>query len=421
MYWSMIRKSLMKNKIQKLLVLLTCFLSTLLICAMFNIALGIGNGISKELRSYGSNIVILPQGSNFSIEVGHQIYEPLKSKNFLDENDLHLIKEIFWRNNIVAFSPFLEGEVVLGSKKVLLNGVYFHKHIIVEDEDDFFTGVKDLYPFLKVQGEWIEDDVLDEVLIGEALAHSLNLQPRQILILNGREVKVRGIISGEKKFDNKVVTSLKFAQNIFNQPQRYSRAEVSALTIPENALSHKARKSIDALNQLEYDQWYCSAFVSTMAFQIEEAIPQASARAQTSISDAESLIVKKIQSLMFLSVVICLVVGSIAIACLMNSEIYRRQGEIGLLKVLGANAFRIYTLFVGENLIVAFLSSLLGFFVGIGISEWIAMNIFSYFIEVSWIVLPIGVIFSTLIVSLGCLFGIKGIVKLSPAEVLYDR
>ena len=63
--------SLTGNRFQKALMLLTFILSTMLLSAMLNITLGIGNEVAKELRSFGSNIVVLPKGEIFIFEVGY--------------------------------------------------------------------------------------------------------------------------------------------------------------------------------------------------------------------------------------------------------------------------------------------------------------------------------------------------------------
>ena len=68
-----IKSSIKGNKTQKFLAFLTIFLASLLISAMLNITLGIGNEISKELRKYGSNILVLPKGNALSIDIGTQI------------------------------------------------------------------------------------------------------------------------------------------------------------------------------------------------------------------------------------------------------------------------------------------------------------------------------------------------------------
>lgn len=435
MLWAMIKNSIFKNKIQKSLAFLTCFLATLLLCAMLNITLGIGNEVGKQLRSYGSNIIILPKGSNLAIEVGGELYEPLKNKSYLNESEIHKIKEIFWRNNITAFAPFLEGKVMMKpakspqnshandelSQEVLILGTYFDKSIEIADEEGFSTGIKTLYPLLKIDGAWIKDDDTESVMLGDEFARQNALKIGDFISLNGNKVQVLGILHNAGKNANKIITSLNLAQILLNKQGLFARAEVSALTIPEDDLSLKARRDTSALNQVEFDKWYCSAYVNSIAYQIEEDLKGATAKPQTAISDAESLIISKIQALMALTALICLVVSSIAIASLMSSEIHARKKEIGLLKVLGANVFQIYVIFAGENLLVALLAALCGFAFGVGLSQIIALSIFGYTVATAFIALPLALVFAAFAALLGCLFALKDIVHLLPVQVLYGK
>lgn len=425
-----VKNSIFQNKIQKFLAIFTIFLATLLISTMLNITLGIGNELAKELRSYGSNILVLPKGASLSVEVGNKIYEPLKNQNFLEENKLHTIKEIFWRNNINAFSPFLNSQITLKTKEnsfndVALLGTYFNKAIKIEDDDDFYAGIEELYKFAKIDGRYPKDDSLDEIIIGKDLAqkYRLNLNDEVKLVKNDKtfKVKIVGIIDLVDEFSNKIITSLLLSQKILDKAGLFAKAEVSALTIPENDLAQKARRDVDSLDQLEYDQWYCTAYVSSIAYQIAEDFKGASTKVISAISDAESLIVNKIQSLMAVVSIICLIVASIAISSLMSADIFRRKGEIGLLKALGASTLQIYMIFVLEGIVIAFVGAIFGFIFGVIVSEFIALSIFSHTIVISWVILPLCVFFAVLIVLLGCLFSIKEISKLSTSEVLYGK
>ncbi|WP_291951482.1 ABC transporter permease [Campylobacter sp.] len=422
--------SIFRNKIQKFLALFTIFLATLLIAAMLNLSLGIGNELAKELRSYGSNILVLPKGASLSIEVGNKIYKPLKDQNFLEEDKLHTIKEIFWRNNINAFSPFLSSQINIkfqdqNISNISLLGTYFNKAIKIQDDDDFYAGIEQLYKYSKIEGRYPKDDSLDEVIVGEELSqkYHLKLNDEIELIKNNKKFKVKivAIISLVDEFSNKIITSLLLSQELLNKKGLFEKAEVSALTIPENDLAQKARRDVDSLDQLEYDHWYCTAYVSSIAYQIAEDFKGASTKVISAVSDAESLIVSKIQSLMMVISIICLVVASIAISSLISADIYRRKSEIGLLKALGASILQIYMIFVLEGVIVAIVGAIAGFIFGIVISEFIALSIFSHSVDISWIILPLCIFFAILIIFLGCLFSIKGISKLSTSEVLYGK
>ncbi len=506
-----IRKSIGGSRFQKILALVTIIASSLLISCMLNITLGIGNQIAKDLRSYGSNIVVLPKGAVLSVEVGDEIYSPLQSESYLEESKLHLIKEIFWRNNITAFAPFLDSKVLvknssLGAScgdlanfecsqtaslashskfaknattstantridsdsnatesslresrsdswqstknteplpdlsqkdnaQIIFTGTYFDKIIGVQDEPEFSTGIKMLYHAWSIDGEWISDDSLDSVLVGSEFAKRANIQKGDILELNSVDsstessaiqtriykVKVSGILSNSGIYDNRIVGSLALAQKLLGKDDIFARAEVSAFTIPENTLSYKARRNIDSLNAVEFDTWYCSAFASSIAYQIEEDFKGTSAKAQIKVSDAESSIVRKIQGLMGVTSIICLLVSSVGIGALLSAEFQRRRKEIGLMKVLGANIWQIYVIFAGESCVIAIVGAIIGFFGGVGVAELISISIFAHTLPISWIALPLSIVFALFISLCGSLFLLKNINALLPAQVLYGR
>ncbi len=437
---NLIRKSLGGSRFQKVLALVTIIASSLLISCMLNITLGIGNQIAKDLRSYGSNIVVLPKGTTLSVEVGDEIYAPLQNESYLEESKLHLIKEIFWRNNITAFAPFLDIKVIVGdlSQKnnapqstTIFTGTYFDKNIGVQDEPEFSTGIKMLYPAWSVEGEWISDDSLDFVLVGSELAKRDNIKIGDTLILHESsadsnqaqiyKVKVSGILSNSGIYDNRIIGSLALAQKLLGKDNIFAKAEVSAFTIPENTLSYKARRNIDSLNAVEFDTWYCSAFASSIAYQIEEDFKGASAKAQIKVSDAESSIVRKIQGLMSVTSIICLLVASVGIGALLSAEFQRRRKEIGLMKVLGANLWQIYAIFAGESCFIAIIGAIIGFFGGVGVAELISISIFAHTLPISWIALPLSIVFALFISLCGSLFLLKNINALMPANVLYGR
>ena len=422
----MIKSSITGSKVQKTMAFITILLAALLIACMLNITLKIGDQVASELRGYGSNIVVLPRGESLSIEIEGKNFTPLKSQNLLPEADIYKIKEIFWRNNIVAFAPFLETKVKdAKGDEFSFEGTYFDKNIGLKDEPEFSTGVKSLYGFWGVEGAWPKDENMDEILVGDELAKAKNLKVGDKLSLVGKngtkEVSVVGILKGASDEAQKLIGSLKLAGDLSGHAGSYTKAEVSAMTIPENDLSLKARRNLDNLDSAEYDKWYCSAYAGSIAFQIEENLPNVSAKASLQVSDAESNIVKKIQSLMGIVSIIALVVSAIGITSLMTSEIYRRKKEIGLLKAIGASNFEIYALFASESLVVAFFAGITGAFLGYALSYVMSYIIFSHGIGIAWIVLPISVAFALLISVVGSLMPMRNVINLLPAEVLYDR
>ncbi|PPB68087.1 ABC transporter permease [Campylobacter hyointestinalis subsp. hyointestinalis] len=413
MFIKIISSSILHSQGSKMLAFLTIFLSVTLIACMLNITLNIGDQVARELRSYGSNIVVLPKSQNLSIEIGDKEFLPLKNEDYLKESDLHKIKEIFWRNNITAFAPFLNLKVD-GFDVV---GTYFDKNINVSDEPDFKSGVESLYPFWVVDGRYPKDDSMSEVLAGDGLG----LKVGDTLKLGDINAQVVGVLRSSEHESKKIITSLKLAQSLANKPNLIDKAEVSAMSIPENDLSVKARRDLDSLDSVAYDKWYCSAYVSSIAYQISEEYPNATAKAVLSVSETQSGITKKIQSLMWVASVLSLIVSSICITSLMVSEINRRKKEIGLLKALGATNFIIYMQFVAEIFAVCICASLLGSLAGYALSFVLSYQIFGSFAGISIIVLPLSIFFGFLISVFGSILPLKSVINLLPAEVLYGR
>ncbi|MDR1614459.1 MAG: ABC transporter permease [Campylobacteraceae bacterium] len=421
MRFRIIKAALLGNKTQKILAFLTIFLASALVCSMLNITLGIGDKVAMELRSYGSNIIILPKGGSVSIDIGGEELNLLHDDAYLEEKYVSGIKNIFWRNNIIAFAPFLEGKTEFENKNVKIIGTYFDKTIELEDDEEFSTGLKTMYPFWSVEGEMPDDDSLEEILVGENLAQEFNLTTESVIMLNGRSLKIKGVLKTNESADDAIITSLKLAGELLNKEGKISWIEVSALTIPEDDLSVKARRNLDSLNAIEHDKWYCSAYVGSIAYQLEEEYPDSTAKALMKISEGESQTVKKIQSLMGVVSILALFSSSIGIASLLSSEIHRRKKEIGLLKALGADNLNIYLLFLAESLITAIAAGIAGAAGGYALSILMAFFIFSHTIKISLIVLPLTVCFAVLIAFLGSLLPMRNVVNLLPAEVLHER
>src|SRR5208283_4214040 len=89
------------------------------------LSLDIGDKISRELRSYGANLSITPAADSLAISVGGVDYRPAGSGAFILENELVNLKRIFWRNNIVAFTPFLYVPATVDGQRAVLIGTWF--------------------------------------------------------------------------------------------------------------------------------------------------------------------------------------------------------------------------------------------------------------------------------------------------------
>ncbi len=425
MFFRILKQSFLKNKKQKMLAVLTIFLSAGLISALLNTSISIGDKMSSELKSYGANINVIPKSDLLSMEIGGVDYNPLKGKIFLKEKDLPRVKDIFWRNNIVGFAPFLKGVAsVDGIKDTAVEGTFFYKNVPIPDENDYMTGIKAVSSYWKIEGRYPKDDT-KEALIGINLAKKLNKNIGNILHVKSKDkeisLKITGILQSGEKEDNSVIASLHVIQDLLDKKGDVSSVKVSALTVPEDDLSRKSRRNPDSLDSLEYDNWYCTAYVSSIAYQIEENMPNASVKPIWQVASSEGAIIKKIQLLMVVVTLATLFASSLGISSLMSTTIMERSREIGLMKALGANNFDVYLLFLSEAIIIGLIGGFFGFILGQALSQVISYGIFGNLTAVKIIVLPIILVVSVVISLLGSIIPSRMITKFLPADVLYGR
>ena len=100
-------------------------------------------------------------------------------------------------------------------------------------------------------------------------------------------------------------------------------------------------------------------------FQIEEVVPDASARPIRQVADNEGKLLKKFEWLMFLITGIAMTTASLGVAAAMNTSIFERKKEIGLMKAIGADGNQIAGLFFAEAAVTGIIGGAIGILIGI--------------------------------------------------------
>lgn len=427
MLWRMLRQSWGRNLRRKMLAILTVFLASSLISALLAVSIDIGDKMSRELKSYGANILIEPAGQAALPAMFSEKSNPLSGQDFLDEAELPNIKDIFWRNNIVGFAPMLGGEVTVNGRDIQVLGTFFSQPVDIPDEEGYQTGQRTVSPFWQVNGEWPQEPTGDvpQTLVGHALARNSGWKVGDTLTLNAgnhtQTVVVSGILSSGGEEDNQLVMPLNVVQQLLNLQGKVQAIRVSALTVPENELSRRARENLDALNAEEYDLWYCTAYVSSIAHQLEEAISGAEVRPVWQVAASEGVVIDKIQLLMGVVTLAALAAAAMGIASLMTSTIMERAKEIGLMKALGARQWQILLLFYLEAASSGLAGGAVGCIAGWGLAKAIGLMLFDAPLNFAWVVIPCVLVVAVLISLIGTWFPARRIARLYPVEVLYGR
>lgn len=417
MFARLLYESFRRQKRRKLLAGIAITLGVAVATAMIAVATDIGDKISRELRSYGANLLVTPQEDSLDVEIGGLNLKPPSDGAFLSEADLPKIKGMFWRNNIVGFSPMLPATVPLGdansSTQLPLIGTYFARTVTFGKES-FITGVRTTHPWWKVQGSWPADDS-EDVLLGERLAAKLNKHPGDSIELAGETHHVAGILSTGAGEDAEIVAPIALAQHIIGRPGAVRRVYVSALTKPEDAL---ARRDPKTMNPELFDRWYCSPYVQSIAYQLQETIPHSHAEQIRQVAQNEGTVLARIKGLMLLVTLAALFASALAVSAAMATAIFERHREVGLMKALGAGNFSVAALFFAESALLAILGGLAGYLIGITLAHQIGRSIFDADITIQPVLFPVILAIAIIVTFAGSAAAIRKAVQFDPVFAL---
>jgi putative ABC transport system permease protein len=414
MFVRLVYESFRRQKRRKLLAGVAITLGVAVATAMIAVATDIGDKINRELRSYGANLLVTPQEDSLDVEIGGVNLKPPSDGAYLSEADLPKIRGTFWHHNIVGFSPMLPVNTKLGNgKDVVLLGTYFSKPLRF-GKDDFETGVRITHPWWKVQGEW-PVDASEQVLIGERLAAKLGKKPGEVLEIAGRPLTVSGIVSTGSAEDDEVVAPIAVAQQILGKPDAVRRVYVSALTKPEDAL---ARRDPKTMNPEMFDRWYCSPYVQSIAFQLQEAISHSHAEQIRQVAQNEGTVLARIKGLMLLITLAALFASALAVSAAMATAIFERRREVGLMKALGAGNAAVAAVFFAEATLLALFGGVIGFLGGAFLARLIGRSIFAAQISIQPVLFPVILALAVLVTFAGSAAAIRRAVRFDPVFAL---
>ncbi len=417
MFVRVVYESFWRQKRRKLLAGVAITLGIAVATAMIAVATDIGDKINRELRSYGANLLITPQEDTLDVEIGGVNLRPPSDGAFLNEADLPNIRGTFWAHNITGFAPMLPVTVRIdtsdGAKDVTLLGTYFSKALRF-GKDTFVTGVRITHPWWTVQGTWPADDS-DEVLLGEQVAARLGRTAGEDVQLGDRRYLVSGILSTGSVEDAQIVASLTVAQRILGKPGAVRRVYVSALTKPEDEL---ARRNPATMTPEVYDRWYCSPYVQSIAYQLQEAIPYSHAEQIRQVAQNEGTVLSRITGLMLLVTLAALVASALAVSAAMATAMLERRGEVGLMKALGASHAAVAAIFFTEAALLAMVGGVAGYVGGVLLARRIGQAVFGAHITVEPVLFPVVMALALLVTCAGSAAAIRRAVLFDPVHAL---
>jgi putative ABC transport system permease protein len=429
MFARIVAQSFARNARRKILTAAALVVGMAVATATLTIALEVGDRMAREFRSLGANLLVTPQSDTLPVEIGGVDYRPVDEGAYLQEADLGKLKTIFWRHNILGFTPFLDVPAYFGSgaaeatTSATVIGTWYDHEVPVSDGTTFKTGVSATNPWWKIQGRWFHDGA-QEAVVGVTFArrHPDTFAVGKTVYVAEKEnsgsahpLLVTGIVSTADSEDNAVLVPLSIAQALSNHPGQFRQLFVSALTKPADALANRNPKT---LTPAEYDRWFCSPYISSISYQIKEVLPGTDVHAIRRVADSEGKILSHISTLLWIVTLAALVGAGLAVAATSAAAILERRVEIGVMKAIGATNTSVSALFLTEHLTLALIGGAIGFIFGAGLARFLGESVFGAPASPRIILLPIVLGLAALVALAGGLIPLRRAARFDPAPIL---
>ena len=410
------------------LIALTVALCASICVAMLGIVLDVGDKLNAELTTYGSNIVVQPKAD----AVVSNLYETDRDAAptaHLDESAIPKIKTIFWAYNIVDFAATLKGSVKVSSSggevdDLSVTGTWFNKDLSLPTGETTTAGVTTMRSWWTMEGSWPADDA-DQAVVGSNLAgrqgQSEGDTVTQTTPTGSRPQTLTGVYTSGDSDDDTLYAPLAVVQELTGHIGQVDQVEVKALTTPENDLSRKAAQNPAILSSADWETWYCTAYASSIAYQIEEAIPGAVAKQVRQVAAVEGNVLEKTQTLMILMTALSLVAAVLAVASLTTASLVERTGEFALLKAIGASSASVNRLILAETAVLGLAGTAVGALVGSGLAQLIGRIVFGSSITMRPMVYVLVVALISLVLLVATASSMRSILKIQPATALHRR
>ena len=178
------------------------------------------------------------------------------------------------------------------------------------------------------------------------------------------------------------------------------------------------KKDPATMTKDEYEKWYCTAYVTSVAKNVEEVMAGSRAKPIWQIASAEGALLKKLNGVMLLLTVLALGASATAVSTSLMASMAERSPEIALMKAVGADRFQISSIFIGETLIISLAGGVVGYLLGDQLAEIISRTVFSSTIASPLWLFPTAII-SALVVSIaGSVAPLRRALLIEPVTVL---
>jgi putative ABC transport system permease protein len=369
-YLRTVSASLTRRRSRLLVALLSITIGATILSGLVTIFYDIPRQMGQEFRSYGANMVLLPQGES----------------GVISPEQLEAVEDILPTSDVIGIAPYRYETIAVNDLPFILAGTDF-------------AGAQASSPFWGITGQWPSGR--NQALVGREIANTFRLEPGESIVISGtdfagepfeKSLSVAGIVQTGGQEETFVFISIDDYGTVVGGETTFDVVDLSVAASGTNL----------------------EALVSS----IEQETEGVSAQLVRRVTQSEDTVLSKLQSLVYLVTIVVLILTMICVATTMMAVVAERRKEIGLRKALGAGNVSVVFNFLGECLFMGFFGGVLGSLLGFGLAQLVSLQVFNRTIDFPLAIVPLTIVSSLAITTLACLLPVRNATKIDPAIVL---
>lgn len=380
MYFKMILGSLVRRKSRMMTALLAVSIGACVLSGLLTIYYDIPRQMGKVFRSYGANIIFIPNADGANDSGGK-----------ISRADAEKIRAAIPAEKLVGFAPYVYKSAKINEQPCMLAGTDLKE-------------AKNSSPYWLVRGEW--PDAPKEVLIGNEIAKALSASIGNTIVINT-----------PKPDGDETVTQCRITGIVITGGVEEEFVFMNA----EDVLSIGGAAESDG--QGVFDVIECSVegnqeFLESIKDKVESEGMPVTARLVKRVTESQDAVLSKLQALVWIVTVIVLFLTMICVTTTMMASVAERKKEIGLKKALGASNASVVKDFLGEALVLGIAGGLIGIVLGYFFANNVSINVFARTVSFPLPLVPFTAVVSAVITVISCLIPVRTTVDIDPALVL---
>ncbi|MDO5729566.1 MAG: FtsX-like permease family protein [Actinomycetaceae bacterium] len=425
MFVRMVLSSILRRRSRVLIAMLAVAIGATTLSSLAMIAIDVPRQMAREIRSYGANVVVLPNGE----DAGFAPSILTSIQNDIPANEL-------------------VGAVGLDYEPVTINDL---PYVAVGTD---LNAAKTINPYWYVDGEWPSQP--HHALIGREIAQATDVTVGDKLTLNQlveTGAQTPGTTPGEApspsaleptdemggaapgQVTNEAGKPIAPADKTVTDAAPGAGTDVRSLAITvsgvletggsEDGFVYLSSDDLVELTGREHMLTVAELSIAanesaldSIATRLSATYPEIKAAPVARLAHSDANVLDLLRSLMIIITLIVLALIMIGVSTTMMAVVTERRNEIGLRKALGAGNRSIVGEFLGEAVVLGLIGGVLGAIMGYGLAQVISFNVFHRTVVFQPLVFIATILVSVAISTLASLIPVRRAVDVDPALVL---